>query len=200
MAKKSAPTKAVTKRSPRKKPKPSTALATLPKSLIKGGEPLEPVLAARELFWQNVIREMLTSLSVMTAQKSATDPGSIFDGRLAIITKLGQRIPIAGVIPLFACGVQTTKAEQALAMAVECSVFQINTPEGEVFTLPLHEIRSFHSLSEALIEQLAKSAQTEENPDGEPFGFAAYTSMARTRLPGAYGVVPSRYPLNPSDE
>jgi hypothetical protein len=154
---------------------------------------IKGVTSARELFWQNVMREMLTSLSVLTASKesrhaAATDATGqplrpdMFDGRLAVFTALGQRIPIAGVYPLFACGIQTSDADKALSMAVECTVFQIHTPGGEVFTLPLHEIRSFHSLSEELIEQL-KHAGGGEEPQQEPFGFAAYTSLARTNLP-----------------
>jgi hypothetical protein len=154
---------------------------------------IKGVTSARELFWQNVMREMLTSLSVLTASKqsrhaAATDAAGnplhpdMFDGRLAVFTTLGQRIPIAGVYPLFACGIQTSDADKALSMAVECTVFQIHTPGGEVFTLPLHEIRSFHSLSEELIEQL-KHAGGGEEPQQEPFGFAAYTSLARTNLP-----------------
>ncbi len=159
---------------------------------------IEGVTAARELFWQNVIREMLTSLSVLCASRdkdksvAAVDAaglpvpvkGDLFDGRLAVVTSLGQRIPIAAVSPLFACGIQTSDADRALSMAVECTVFQINTPGGEVFTIPLHEIRGFHSLSEELIDQL-KDASTTSADSGqtEPFGFAAYTSLARTNLP-----------------
>lgn len=153
---------------------------------------IKGVASARELFWQNVMREMLTSLSVLSASKDrkATDASGnplhpdMFDGRLAIFTTLGQRIPIAAVAPLFACGIQTSDADKALSMAVECTVFQIHTPGGEVFTLPLHEIRAFHSLSEELIEQI-KNASGGDDQAGqqEPFGFAAYTSLARTNLP-----------------
>ena len=86
--------------------------------------------------------------------------------------------------PLFACGIQTSDADKALSMAVECTVFQIHTPGGEVFTVPLHEIRAFHSLSEQLIDEI-KQASTEHGggDQQEPFGFAAYTSLARTNLP-----------------
>ena len=158
---------------------------------------IEGVTAARELFWQNVIREMLTSLSVLGASKDKDKPlavdaaglpvpvqGDLFDGRLAVVTSLGQRIPIAAVSPLFACGIQTSDADRALSMAVECTVFQINTPSGEVFTIPLHEIRGFHSLSEQLIDQLKDASTAAGDSDqAEPFGFAAYTSLARTNLP-----------------
>jgi hypothetical protein len=90
------------------------------------------------------------------------------------------------VFPLFACGINLDDSQKELSMAVECTVFQIRTPGGEVFTLPLHEIRSFHSLSEDLVEQIRQQAaqQSESEDDQEPFGFAAYTSLARTRLPG----------------
>jgi hypothetical protein len=157
---------------------------------------LERMAAARELFWQNVLREMLTSLSILCASKSkqpggvavdgqlALAPGDhsktdLFDGRLAVITTLGQRIPIASVYPLFACGIQTSDAEKALSTAVECTVFQVVTPGGEVFTLPLQEIRSFHSLSEQLIEEIKAAATQRVGSEHEPFGFAAYTSLAR---------------------
>jgi hypothetical protein len=150
---------------------------------------MEGVQAARELFWQNVMREILTSLSVISTAGMSGKGGpheDLFDGRLAVITQLGQRIPIAAVFPLFACGINLDDAQKELSMAVECTVFQFRTPGGEVFTLPLHEIRSFHSLSEDLVEQIRQQAaeQSESEDDQEPFGFAAYTSLARTRLPG----------------
>lgn len=164
------------------------------KFLTKGPSPnmpqaLEGVQAARELFWQNVMREILTSLSVISTAGMSGKGGQhedLFDGRLAVITQLGQRVPIAAVFPLFACGINLDDAQKELSMAVECTVFQIRTPGGEVFTLPLHEMRSFHSLSEDLVEQIRQQAaeQSESEDDQEPFGFAAYTSLARTRLPG----------------
>jgi len=123
-------------------------------------------------------------------KKPALDPagqplqGDLFDGRVAIITTLGQRIPIGAVYPLFACGIQTTEAYRALSLAVECTVFQIHTPGGEVFTIPLHEVRAFHSLSEQLIDQIKDASAGQGGADQqEPFGFAAYTSLARTNLP-----------------
>lgn len=182
-----------------------------------------PVGELRELFWQNVIREMLTSLSMLSMKLEAQHqaekiaPGSViidtpegtitqggpplegeeteeedseaelFDGRLAVITTLGNRIPIADVHPLFACGVTHNSDERSLATAVECTVFQIRTPPGEVFTLPLSEIRGFHSLSPELVERLQRQAEAQLNhltggPDAEtqqPFGFAAFTSLAK---------------------
>jgi len=182
-----------------------------------------PVGELRELFWQNVIREMLTSLSMLSMKLEARQqaekiaPGSViidtpdgtitqggpqqdgeeeeeeaseaelFDGRLAVITTLGNRIPIADVHPLFACGVTHNSDERSLATAVECTVFQIRTPPGEVFTLPLSEIRGFHSLSPELVEKLQRQAEAQLNhltggPDEEnqqPFGFAAFTSLSK---------------------
>lgn len=149
---------------------------------------IQGVEAARELFWQNVIREMLTSLSAVCAARGVGPPPDgqpdLLDGRLAIVTTRGQRIPIGFVMPLFACGIPGTAFDRALSAAVECTVFQIRTPGGEVFTLPLHEIRMFHSITEDLQERLKDASKTMDK-DGadQPFGFAAYTSLARTQLP-----------------
>lgn len=105
-----------------------------------------------------------------------------FDGRMAVITQLGVRIAIANVYPLFACSIGDSPLERALSEDVQCSVFQIETPQGEVHTLPVHEIRSFHSLSEQLMRQIA-AASSREDENGVrttvPFGFGAYTSLAR---------------------
>lgn len=167
---------------------------------------LERVIEARELFWNNVIREILTALSIMSAAgvgrssdaeaDTKAEPGSEpsaeeseeaesagpLDGRLAVVTSLGERIPIAEVYPLFACGVPGTPGERALSMAVECTVFQIRSPAGEVYTLPLHEIRGFHALSQELMQEIAEAAQSASSGE-EPFGFAAFTSLARTGAP-----------------
>lgn len=208
------------RRNPRKKPatpgrtKLVRAAAALP-------APMRPdhTTALRELFWQNVMREMLTSLSVLSIQRSDAEqaaaaaapppaespadgsaeegviqlPGnlkfdpSLFDGRLAIVTKAGERIPIAAVFPLFACGINTPNA-RALSAAVECTVFQISTPDGHVFTIPLHEIRCFHAMSEEIMTRLEKVARRraerrEANEVSPPFGFAAFTSMVRGEPP-----------------
>lgn len=151
------------------------------------------------MFWQNVIREMLTSLSVLHAQirshaarqaAGIQGPGippaapqqDLFDGRLAVLTRGGQRVAIAEVFPLFACGIGGTDAQRALSMAVECTVFEIRTPAGEVFTLPLHEIRGFHALTEELMAHLTGAAQQHQDDDqaSEPFGFAAFSSLSRS--------------------
>lgn len=173
---------------------------------------MEDVVSARSLFWQNVMRQILTSLSVQSMNRqahthkpianNAGTPGQVssenaegqadhhddnlFDGRLAILTHAGERIPIADVVPLFACGINETETAKALSTAVECTVFQIRTPAGEVFTLPLHEIRAFHALTPELMRELERRSRegeaegSDEASLQEPFGFAAFTSLART--------------------
>jgi hypothetical protein len=194
------------------------------------------VMATRELFWQNVMREILTSLSMMCALRPApalgggvagapaeavdgeqtpamspgkeakgSDEGStgaiqpltesdarfdpqLFDGRLAVMTRRGERIPIADVFPVFACGIDTPR-ERVLSLALECTIFQIRTPVGEVYTLPLHELASFQSLTPELMSRLARMARRQqERETGEkgvqqPFGFAAFTSLSRETPP-----------------
>ncbi|HRQ73167.1 MAG TPA: hypothetical protein PLU35_09085 [Phycisphaerales bacterium] len=158
---------------------------------------LADVAQAREIFWQNVMREMLTSLAMASAMRpapaettaetpaasSGEDDGDMLDGRLAVITAQGQRIPIAAVIPLLACSVGTSQRDRLLSTDLQCSVYQIATPAGEVYTLPLHEIRGFHALSEDLMQQLEQAAVdqgTREKPS-MPFGFEAFTSVVRSR-------------------
>lgn len=119
------------------------------------------------------------------------DPGNIFDGRLGVITAWGQRIPIGHINPVFACGLPSKDGENWLSTAVECTVFEITTPAGEVFTLPLSHVVSFHSLSEELLKEiervLRRGGRGGEEKE-EPFGFAAFTSLARSR--GGLGAVP----------
>ena len=70
-----------------------------------------------------------------------------------------------------------------LAADVQCSIFQIRTPSGEVYTLPIHEIVSVHALSESLVRQMEAAALAQADssePDAAPFGFAAFTSLARS--------------------
>lgn len=212
----------------------------------------QQVMATRELFWQNVIREILTSLSMMSALRPSTPPATpeletgeemlnpaassfteledsaaaepvegeadgeseageeeeaqegatdsdeaenngsyddqLFDGRLAIITRRGERIPIAEVFPVFACGIDTPR-DRVLSLALECTVFQIRTPAGEVYTLPLHEIGSFQALSPELMRRLAQMARRQQEQESgerglqQPFGFAAFTSIAKETPP-----------------
>ena len=72
---------------------------------------------------------------------------------------------------------------------MQCSVFQIRTPAGEVFTLPIQEIASVHALSENLVQRMEQAAQAQAAQatpgvanagDGRPFGFAAFTSLSRS--------------------
>jgi hypothetical protein len=169
------------------------------------GVPASQVGQRREIFWQNVVREILNTLAVAAAQfsgrltptaKGAASTGTpdheLFDGRMAVITRLGQRIPIADVYPVFACSVpQSADAEDRMRSAdVQCTIFQIRTPTGEVYTLPVHEIASVHALSEALIRRLQAAAQEAAESNGgevEPFGFAAFTSLARSEQDAAGG-------------
>lgn len=154
---------------------------------------------ARELFWQNVSRDILTTLSVLAQHQRAAEQqlkleqgastpsdvksagesqGHPFDGRMAVITSLGQRIPIAEVHPLFACSINDTPQHRALSAKVQCSVFQIRTPAGEVYTIPLHEIASFHALTPELMQKITDASSGQSSDDGRPFGFAAFRSLA----------------------
>lgn len=160
-------------------------------------ELLTPTMRARELFWFNVVREILMSLwsasqkpstwKVESSGASSTPApndaaADLLDGRFSVVTNTGLRVPIAQVQPVFGCGVLGKEnREHWLSQAVECTVFQIRTPQGEVFTLPVHAVRAFHSLSEESMDQLGKSARgnNDEGPEA-PFGFAAYTSLARS--------------------
>lgn len=175
------------RRNPRKKPalparKPLARAAAAP----SGMRP-DQIQDMRELFWQNIMREMLTALSVAGLQQTESQPAepgvALFDGRLAIVTRAGERIPIAAVTPLFACGINTPGL-RGLSAAVECTVFEFRTPDGHVFTYPLHEIRGFHAMSPELMEKLQASAarraaQRAANEEAPPFGFGAFTSLAR---------------------
>lgn len=116
---------------------------------------------SRETFWHNVVREMLMGLSVVSLRRGRglppgrteridTPTGSmetptdesddVLDGRVAVITAFGQRIPIVEVHPLFACSVTGDESARSLSSDVQCTVFRIRTPTGETFTLPLHEL------------------------------------------------------------
>jgi len=165
---------------------------------------MRDLLEAREMFWQNVTREMLTALAMQrarmvgqtdAARKQAIkeghgDPGPPeflpgFDGRVAIVTRLGERIPIADITPMFACSIGGTSRERALSEDVQCTVFQVRTPSGEVYTFPVHEIRGIHSLTEEAMQALQQENDGDEGQSltGVPFGFAAFTSLARELSP-----------------
>lgn len=163
--------------------------------------PAELVQVRRDLFWQNVVREVLMGLAAAaaadsgrlaptpTAAVSSTSPvSSMFDGRMAVITTLGQRIPIADVVPVFACSTPNTPGDRMLSSDVQCTIFRIRTPSGENYTLPITQIVGVHSMSDALAEELEAAAQEmeEEDEDGNkmPFGFAAYTSLAQAEAQG----------------
>lgn len=152
---------------------------------------------ARELFWQNVVRELLTTLAMQRSRLAAVaeahrreavaaggeDPGPVrnlpgFDGRVAVVTEGGDRIPIAEIIPLFACSIGGTSRSRALSEDVQCSVFQIRTPTGEIYTFPVHEIRGVHALTEEAMRSLKEESSAKDG-DGVPFGFAAFTSLAQ---------------------
>lgn len=161
--------------------------------------------AYRDLFWQNVMREVLVSLIMLRVKPPqpptppaalasgspvpAPGPTAVLDGRLGLITKSGQRIPIAAVYPVFSASIPQSSKSLTLSAVLQSTVFQIHTPGGEVYTLPLHEIRGFHALTEELMDQLEATARAQgearqdDGSEAEPFGFAAFTSIARGRLP-----------------
>ncbi|MBL0869554.1 MAG: hypothetical protein IBJ18_03140 [Phycisphaerales bacterium] len=129
----------------------------------------------RSLFWTNFLREMLTSIS---ATLTASSVPVQLDGRIALLTNHGERIPVAEVHPLFACSVPGSNVDRDLSAAVQCSIFRVVTPQGDAFTLPISEIRGVH----ALTEELQKQIEAEMNMDSTseaPFGFAAYTQTAQ---------------------
>jgi len=144
------------------------------------------IASERRVFWQNVVQQTLSSLSL-----AAVDRPEVLDGRVAVLTRGGERIPIHAVHPVFACSVRTGDARmRALALSVQCTVFRIETPTGETFTLPLEEIRAVHTISDELMQQIQEQAELaagelinqEEGEDAAaPFGFAAFTSMAKQR-------------------
>lgn len=153
-------------------PPPYAALAGRPAPAV---EPIQRLEHTRTVFWQNVVREMLVALPALAARHP-----QMMDGRIALLTRGGERIPVAGVEPLFPCSVAAPETIQ-LCMAVQCTVFNILTPSGEVFTLPLEEIRSIHTLTDELIREIEQAVESisGEGDGGEPFGFAAFTSLAR---------------------
>ncbi len=164
--------------------------ASISVPLQRSRSDIRQVEATRELFWNNLLREILNGLASLSATGRHPE---MFDGRLGLITNSGNRIAIGSVTPLFACGVSGTAAQKSLSIMVECTVFQVVTPDGEVFTLPVHEIRMFHSLSEELVERFkaaARAAEQQDDAGEEPFGFAAFTSLSRQRgMPPEGGIV-----------
>jgi hypothetical protein len=155
------------------------------------------VLVRRDVFWNNVTRDILMALAtaaasssgrlkptVTGAQTSSSPLDQMFDGRVGVMTSLGQRIPIADVYPVFSCSSTAPDADRSLAEDVQCTIFRIKTPTGESYTLPISQIVGAHSLSDELVQELERQSQKQNEPGDEndgrtPFGFAAYTSLAR---------------------
>ncbi len=190
-----------------------------PASRISDPYPIARAQIRREVFWQNVCREILMALSNAASsseprpaepsgrlgpapaehlksapgensqpapepspdQPSVSPLAEIFDGRMGVITSLGQRIPIANVFPVFSFSMSGCDEDRSRSNDVQCTVFRITTPTGETYTLPINQIVGVHTLSASLIEKL-EAAQNEGEGDEEkvPFGFSAYTSMARS--------------------
>jgi hypothetical protein len=167
---------------PRKFAKPTPPALTEPPSanpLKLTGLDTQQTTALRDLFWNNVVKDMLNGMSMLVE----TQP-ELFDGRFGILTRHGERIPIAHIHPLFACSVPGTQAERDVSAAVQCTVFRIQTPEGEVFTLPVQEIRALHTMTPELIEKLQSLSEQEaegdkEPSDDHPFGLAAFTALPK---------------------
>jgi hypothetical protein len=159
--------------------------------------PAGRVLVRRDVFWNNVVRDILMAMAsaaaassgrlkptVSGAQSSVNPVDELFDGRVGLMTTLGQRIPIADVYPVFSCSSIVPGTDRSLSSDVQCTIFRILTPSGESYTLPLSQITGVHSLSEDLIAQLEQASAQEDQTDTEhiskaPFGFGAYTSLAR---------------------
>lgn len=159
----------------------------------------------REAFWHDMCREILTTLSAEGLRRAEKSPGidlpgggqmvssvspappepELFDGRMAVLTHGGERIAIGEVYPMLACGISGDEADRAVSQAVECSIFQIKTPAGELWTIPVHEIRAFHALTPELMKQIEQAGrQNRSRRRGSedrdmPFGFEAYTSLAK---------------------
>lgn len=149
------------------------------------------VQVRRDVFWQNVCREILMALAAAAAEssgrlgtgvgdaESSTSPVSeLFDGRMAVITTLGQRIPISDVSAVFSCSLPGNELDRSISSDVQCTIFRITTPTGETYTLPVSQIVGVHSVSDSLIEQIEE--QNESEDDRIPFGFAAYTSLSKS--------------------
>jgi len=156
------------------------------------------VQARRDLFWSNVVRDSLMAMASAAAsasarlsptpsaaQHSVSPVADLFDGRMGIITSLGQRIPIADIFPVFACSSTGSAADRERSADVQCTVFRITTPTGESYTLPISQIIGIHSLNEDLVKQLEAASEELQDEDDEigtglPFGFAAYTALSRS--------------------
>ncbi len=150
--------------------------------------------ARRDVFWSNVVREILMALATSAAHASGrlstgpaganaspTPVGDLFDGRMGVITSLGQRIPIADIVPVFSCSMDGGDANRSRSSDVQCTIFKINTPTGESYTLPISQIIGVHSMSDSLMDELEESSMEEGDVENRvPFGFGAYTSLAQS--------------------
>jgi hypothetical protein len=141
-------------------------------------------VALRDLFWHNVVREMLGGLMVVAEKQP-----ELLDGRFAILTRGGERIAIAQVTPVFGMSVRGSEEQQQASTIVQMTVFRVATPDGEVFTLPVHEIRGFHELTPELLARIQQAeameeaaANGEETNDKPPFGLAAFQALPRFPL------------------
>lgn len=137
------------------------------------------VIELRQLFWSNVVRDMLMGLSALQEKQP-----ELFDGRSAILTHQGERIAIAQLQPVFAVSVTKDGPQHDASIAVQCTVFRVQTPGGEVFTLPIQEIRGMHMLTPELVTKLQHLEEDEEDDAGDgrpahPFGFAAFASLPK---------------------
>ena len=185
------------KSSPAKRPSKQHSPTTKPPSptgIPRGYSPLE-LTAVRDLFWHNIAREMLSGLSVLCQKQP-----EMFDGRFAVLTRAGERIPIGSISPLFAVSVPGKGPDHDASLAVQCTVFRIQTPGGEVFTLPVQEVRALHTLTPELIEELQKTAEGDDGEPGDsiartagerPFGLAAFTALPKLPTQAA--------PLHPTE-
>jgi hypothetical protein len=151
---------------------------------------MEPrqLVAIRDLFWHNIVREMLSGLTVV-AEKNP----DLMDGRFAVLTHAGERIPIARVEPVFAYSIRGTGVggggDQRNSIAVQLTVFRITTPEGEVFTIPVQEVRGFHELTPELLSRIQQAEDEQGRAAGDtesrPFGFAAFAALPKAPTPPA---------------
>ena len=136
--------------------------------------------ALRELFWHNIVREILGGLIAVSSKRP-----ELLDGRFAILTHGGERIPIAHVTPLFGFTVRGSEGERQTSAAIQMTVFRVATPDGEVFTLPVTEIRAFHELTPELLSRLQQAENDEARAAGDddagsrPFGFAAFQALPK---------------------
>lgn len=150
-----------------------------PGSESRGTQMMSPqqMVSMRDLFWGNVVREMLNGLSILCQQQPEQ-----FDGRFGVLTSRDERIPIGHITPLFACSIPGSAQDREASAAVQSTVFRIQTPEGEVFTLPVQEIRAIHTMTPELIEQLQALSENEaagEKDETRPFGLAAFAALPK---------------------